>query len=380
MSRRLLLACGVAAAVVLAAPVMGQIRAALRAAFPGQFVRIVGVSVALAVAALIGAALLRIRERRRPRYAAIAASLGIAVLYGLATATGQPQVDAVERVHFVEYGVITFLFYRVWSARGDLSSFLLPLLAGFLAGTLDEWLQWFVPNRVGEARDVLLNLVAICCGLLFSAGVEPPPAWRPAPSRASLRQVCRLGALVSVVFAAFVHTVHLGYDVADPEIGIFRSHSRRDELLALSADRAARWRSDPPLALRRFSREDQYMDEGLWHVQHRNDVWRERQYGKAWKENLILERYFAPVLDTPSYAARGSSRWTPEQRAEAAARGAADPMPFVSEAQPYPILTWKKPLLWGATLLWSLTLSAWTWPRPASSPASPSASGSPRCP
>ncbi len=41
----------------------------------------------------------------------------------------------------------------------------LPVLAGLLVGTADEWLQWFIPNRVGEIADILLNGIAIGCGL-----------------------------------------------------------------------------------------------------------------------------------------------------------------------------------------------------------------------
>jgi hypothetical protein len=44
----LIVAIVVSAAVVLSAPFVGQIRAALRAAFPGRFVAIVGGGVAIA--------------------------------------------------------------------------------------------------------------------------------------------------------------------------------------------------------------------------------------------------------------------------------------------------------------------------------------------
>ena len=46
----------------------------------------------------------------------------------------------------------------------------------------------------------------------------------------------------------------------------------------------------------------------------------------AWSENLILEKYYAPVLDTPSYISRTGHRWPPEQRADAEQRlGSARP-------------------------------------------------------
>ena len=106
----------------------------------------------------IGLALLaagaRIRDRRLLRYASIAAALGLGTAYALWNAQGIAEVDAVERVHFVEYGLITFLFYRVWRPRDDASMLVLPLVAGLAVGTLEEWLQWFIPGRVGDMRDV----------------------------------------------------------------------------------------------------------------------------------------------------------------------------------------------------------------------------------
>ena len=44
---------------------------------------------------------------------------------------------------------------------------------------------------------------------------------------------------------------------------------------------------------------------------------------EAWRENLILERYFAPVLDTPTYASPQANRWPPEQRADLERRAGA---------------------------------------------------------
>jgi hypothetical protein len=55
----------------------------------------------------------------------------------------------------------------------------------------------------------------------------------------------------------------------------------------------------------------------------------------AWRENLIVETYFAPLVENPRLAVR--YRWEPAQRAltenAAAAHGAA----YVSEANTLPI-------------------------------------------
>ena len=92
------------------------------------------------------------------------------------------------------------------------------------------------------------------------------------------------------------------------------------------------------------------MDEGLWHVRRRNDAWTAGDYVTAWNENRILEVFFAPVLDTPSYVAAAGHRWQPGQRADGERRGGASGLVrYVSDAEPRPILTWPKPFFWAAT-------------------------------
>src|SRR5688500_10949006 len=104
----------VSGAVVLSAPFMGQIRAILRTAFPGHFATVVAGTVAAAIVMAVAAAWMRVRDRRAERYGAILGAVGAGAVYSFATASGTPDVDAVERVHFVEYGLISLLFYRAW--------------------------------------------------------------------------------------------------------------------------------------------------------------------------------------------------------------------------------------------------------------------------
>ena len=209
--------------LVLSAPFIGYVRAWIRSQFPGRFVPIVGGLIAVLGVTAIGLALARVRERRAIRYAAIAGSLICAALYSIATATGVPEVDVVQRFHFIEYGLITFLFYRAWRPLEDPSIVILPVLASLLVGTADEWLQWFIPNRVGELDDIFLNGIAIACGLVFSLGTDPPAAFHRALRPGSLRRIGRFGAAFVVALAAFFHTVHLGHDIHDEEIGVFKS-------------------------------------------------------------------------------------------------------------------------------------------------------------
>jgi hypothetical protein len=143
-----------------------------------------------------------------------------------------------------------------------------------------------------------------------------------------------------VLFALFFLTVHVGHEVQDAEIGAFRSRYTAAELAALARARAERWRDQPPLAQRRLSREDQYLSEGLWHVQRRNQAWSAGDVATAWRENRILEKFYAPILDARTYGSASGHRWPAEQRAEAASRPGVDRGPSVSDAYPYPLYVW----------------------------------------
>jgi VanZ family protein len=348
MSGQLFLASLASAVIILASPFMGQLQSFLRRSLSTRnYVLLFGVGVLVALGVAILIAVRRIRDRRAARFGLLLLAVLAGGSYMWATATPYPEVNAVERVHFVEYGLIAVLFYRAFRSAGDPSIIVLPLLAALMVGTLDEWLQWFIPGRVGEAHDVFLNLASIACGLMFAVALLPPASFTPRLSTTSRRRMGGVAALTWLVFATFVSQVHLGHAIDEPGIGRFHSHYTTGRLTALQADRAARWKTDPPLVLHRLSQEDQYLDEGLWHVRRRNlaDV------AEAWRENLILERYFAPVLDTPTYASPAGNRWTAEQRANLAARASAGAIDFVSAAEPYPIVAWPRTTFWTGALV-----------------------------
>jgi VanZ family protein len=355
----LALAIAASTLLVLAAPAIGTARSSLRAAFPGAFATIVEGTLALGLVAVLGVALTRIRAQRLARYALIAIAVATAWAYSAATGSREPAIRAVEHVHFLSFGTIAWLFYRVWRDRPDASALVAPFLSAFVAGIGDEAFQWFLPARVGELADVALNGVAIACGLLFGAAFAPPPALLAAWSGASLRLVTRLVAIATLALAAFVHVVHLGHTIENP-FGAFDSRYTVAELDASARDRAEAWRAAPPLVRPpRFSREDQYMTEGLQHVQARNTAWDGGDALAAWCENLILERWFAPVLDTPSYVSKTGHRWSAAQRADAERRvqGTAK-APFESHAYPYRLFIWSPLWLWltagiAAAALWA---------------------------
>jgi hypothetical protein len=374
--RRFTIAVLAAVALVLSAPFLGLVRYRLQQAFPAQFIWITGAIVAAGLAAALIAAVARIRDRRTIRYSTIAAAIVIAAVYAILNAGENQDSNAVELLHFLQYGAVTLLFYRACREAGDPSIAILPLLAGLIVGTAEEWLQWFLPVRVGEIRDLYLNLAAITCGLLFSIAVDPPHALTRTFRPGSEKLIARFAIAAILVLAVFVHVVHLGHDIRDDELGLFDSRYSRDQLTALQSSKAAQWKTDPPpLEVRRVSREDQYMTEGVQHVRWRNRKWDEGDVLAAWSENRILEKYFAPVLDTPSYISRTGHRWPGAQRADAEQRAAlvreTNPTAvYVSEAFPYPIFTWRTNVYWaivGALIAAVVLLSSVRLP-PSSAP------------
>lgn len=94
--------------------------------------------------------------RKISNYAAfgILAALYVTAAYEWA---GSP----AERLHFVEYGVLTILVFRALQGdiRGWPSYGLTVLLVGIF-GVLDECIQKFIPSRVFDPKDMLTNFMS----------------------------------------------------------------------------------------------------------------------------------------------------------------------------------------------------------------------------
>lgn len=102
---------------------------------------------------------------------------------------GQPE----EAVHFLEYGVLGILLYRTFRVHiRDATVYVAAALAGIVIGTTDEIIQWLVPGRYWDFRDIGLNGGA---SILIQVAI-----WRLAPKseaaagRSSFRLIVRLVA------------------------------------------------------------------------------------------------------------------------------------------------------------------------------------------
>jgi hypothetical protein len=75
-----------------------------------------------------------------------------------------------ERLHLMEYGFLAYLCWRAF--RIDLSavkSYALGFLLSSVFGIADEAIQYLLPNRHFEMRDVTMNIIASALGLLLAS-------------------------------------------------------------------------------------------------------------------------------------------------------------------------------------------------------------------
>ncbi len=97
----------------------------------------------------------------RPRGVEIGVLLGIVVVYFMMFA----RMTLAERTHLIEYSVLaTFIREALYEGRGGGRRIPSPgffaILVTTLVGTIDEFLQVFLPSRVFDPIDILFNFLA----------------------------------------------------------------------------------------------------------------------------------------------------------------------------------------------------------------------------
>jgi hypothetical protein len=349
--RRLAPALAFSAVIVAAAPFLGQLRDLVLGRLPRGGLLFGTAAFGILVAAALVVALLRVRRQGWARRAGFAACLAALWAQLAGFSTGIPHVDVVERVHVLEYGLAAILFYRAFAPLPGAAPALLAALAGTLVGIFDEWLQWLVASRVGEARDVGMNAAAAATGTLLAIVLFAPPGtgWRLGTR--GLPAVASLAAVTTLAFAGFFHCAHLGYEVRDESARLtFVSWHAPDELPAVAAAKDRRWQAGDTPTLDPWRRQDYFFVEGASHVAHRNASLERGDFRAAWAEQRLLERHYAPVL-----AQRGLGSGEPldlaasarEELRRRAQRGVA--LPYASPALTGRIVvTPSKPLWWAA--------------------------------
>ena len=298
----------------------------------------VGVAFVVTVASLV----VRLGIRSPGRLAWLAAVAGLYVYFTLKLWRA-PE----EAVHFLEYGLLGFLLFRALSySTRDRSVYLAAFFIGSTVGIFDEILQWITPGRFWDFRDVGLNALAV--GLfqvalwrgikssLISEKVTPRSAKRISVLLALnlvLLGLCasntpqrvawyagRLPCLSSLLKEEPMYEFSLKHE--DPEIGIFYSRLSPDELKREDRENSDHyaeilrsWKDkDYSLFLSQYSPFlHSFLYEMRIHIFRRDRKVEEAKKAKkelaarellfiAFKENLILEKYFGQTLEKSSYS------------------------------------------------------------------------------
>jgi len=294
-----------------------------------------------------------------------------------------------EAIHFLEYGLLGFLLFQALRYHiHDKGIYLIAFLIGALVGILDETLQWMIPRRVWDFRDLGINALSV--GLFQIAiwkGLKPKLQGFRMQSK-SIKTISYLLATYLVLiglcfsntpdrvqsytkllpFLSFLQKEEpmseFKYKHKDPDIGIFFSRLSIGEIAKTDRERAEEYgRIFEEWALKKYADfliyfpgyARPFLHEMRVHVFRRDKMFRlaqqvdnskarQKNLFIAYKENLILERYFGKTLGESLY------KW-PEKKIERIEKE-IDPSSFyrspVSAASPIPLR--EKPM-WGAILL-----------------------------
>lgn len=105
--------------------------------------------------------------------------LHIAIPLGVILACASQLDIAEERFHFLQYGLLGILVLKTCRTQGHLQLILAAVFV-VVIGTGDELIQWALPNRVGDLRDVGMNTLAGVLGVWIGKSLF----WGSAPSSA----------------------------------------------------------------------------------------------------------------------------------------------------------------------------------------------------
>lgn len=329
-----LCAASIFAIVPLARPIQNLVSHTLGRASFGYFVLI---CVAFFLTFMLWWLFFRLKIRQVSRFLWVAL-VGLAYLYFTLKLWDHPE----EAVHFLEYGLLSFLLYRALRHHlADISIYFSSLFLGSFVGLIDEILQWITPKRYWDFRDVGLNALAV---LLFQIalafGFAPKGisrCWTPRSLRfasfALAANLILIGLCLSntpervakysrlIPCLSFLEKEEIMHDFqikkhVIPEIGIFYSRLELEQLKALDQERGEdfahlllEWANRPyEEFLRTFSAQrEPFLHEFRVRLFRRDQKIKEanqlspgRKRDKAlliaYRENLFLEKYFSRTL------------------------------------------------------------------------------------
>lgn len=147
------------------------------ARFPPAHVRTGIVVTVLFVLAVVATAIVaRIARVYHWRHATARIAVLIATGIFIAWELWQLHQFPAERIHLVEYIILSMIIW--WTLEATPLSALLIIIATFLLGatigTLDEGIQYLLPNRTFDPRDIVLNARCVSYGLIICCASRLP--------------------------------------------------------------------------------------------------------------------------------------------------------------------------------------------------------------
>jgi len=252
-----------------------------------------------------------------------------------------------EAIHFFEYGILSFFLFRACSHHirdwliYPISVFILVMIAA-----TDEFLQWMMPGRYWDFRDIRLNLLAGMVVQAFIALVIRPSDIRLSVEPKSIRRLCLIAWFTIIILGlAFSNTPsrvdlyatripflqflssnesvmsEFGFRHVDPDIGTFYSRFSMRELQRIDRERGSAagetiLKYQSLLDYREFIQAFSSAVDPFLHEMRVHLFRRDHYYGTAWqyqqrdpdrfkfhmtvafRENQLLEKYFPMTLVT----------------------------------------------------------------------------------
>lgn len=263
--------------------------------------------------------------------------------------TIQLRAHPEEAIHFLMYGLLSYFLFKALSYRiHDWTVYLTAVFFVLFIGTTDEFLQWMMPQRFWDFKDVGLNMLA---GGIFLLGV-----WKGINPTVISKPVKKIsvGMLAGIITANLIfmglclsntpnfvnrYTTAIstlswlqneevmsdyGYIHKDPEIGTFYSRLTLEQLKEIDLINGESYAKNLPQDINSKAARKELVEtykpythpflyEFLLHLFRRNTSLDKledtnvpfekiRRSNIAFRENLLVEKYFSNTLKHSMYA------------------------------------------------------------------------------
>lgn len=101
------------------------------------------------------------------RQLGLSALAGVVLSYFVVHISEGLIVTPIERIHFLKYGALSIFIYFAQESGSTRRRLLSAFCLAAATGCLEECLQFFVPNRVFDLRDIVMNVFAVSVGCCF---------------------------------------------------------------------------------------------------------------------------------------------------------------------------------------------------------------------